>query len=52
LEPKQRRILEKEGYVVDYCVSFSGPDGDAASSGEEFELTGNTNITLENVEAL
>ena len=52
LEPKQRRILEKEGYLVDYCVSFSGRDGGAVSSGEEFELIENTSIALENVEAL
>jgi hypothetical protein len=52
LEPKQRRILKKEGYLVDYCVSFSGPDGDGASSGEEFELIENTSFTLENFKAL
>jgi hypothetical protein len=53
LDPEQKRILEKEGYHVDYFLTFSGADGEVLCSGDdELEFVHNINIDLEDFEAL
>jgi hypothetical protein len=53
LDPEQERILEKEDYGVDYDLTFSGPDGEVLSCGDdEMRVETHDEFFLEDIEAL
>jgi hypothetical protein len=52
LDPEQERILEKD-YLFDYNLTFSGPDGEVLSCGDdEMSVEAHDEIFLEDLEAL